>query len=52
MKTGCKDLIKKKKKAGHQWITVVILAIWETETGRITVPGRSRQIVFKTLSPN
>jgi hypothetical protein len=42
--------IKKKKRAGHQWLTPVIPATWEAEIGRIMVPGQPKQIDLKTLS--
>jgi hypothetical protein len=35
--------IKHYLQAGHQWLTPVILATWETEIQRILVPGQPRQ---------
>jgi hypothetical protein len=35
---------------GHQWLTPIILIIWETEIRRIVVPGQPRQKVCKTPS--
>jgi hypothetical protein len=46
-----RKIIKMRKKAGHQWLTLVILATWEVETQRILVGGQLRQIVHKTPSP-
>jgi hypothetical protein len=34
----------KKKIAGHQWLKPVILAIWETEIGRITIRGLDKKV--------
>jgi hypothetical protein len=43
-------LFKKEGRAGHQWLTPIILAIQEAEIRRITVQSQPRQIVLKTLS--
>jgi hypothetical protein len=40
----------RKKRAGCQWLTPVILATQEAEIRRITVRRKPRQIVCKTLS--
>jgi hypothetical protein len=34
-----------------QWLTPVILAIWEAEIRRVAVQGQSRKIIHKTPSP-
>jgi hypothetical protein len=44
-------MVKKKARAGCQWLTPVILPIWEAEIRRITAQGQSRQIVHETSSP-
>jgi hypothetical protein len=41
---------KKRKTAGCQWLTPVILATQEAEIRRISVQSQLRQIVCKTLS--
>jgi hypothetical protein len=41
---------KKKKGAGHKWLTPVTLATQEAEIRRIMVGNQPRQIVHKTLS--
>jgi hypothetical protein len=38
-------------RAGHQWLTPVVLATQEAEIRRIAVGSQPRQIVLKTLSP-
>jgi hypothetical protein len=35
-------------KVGCQWLSLIILATWETETGRILVTGQPRQMVHET----
>jgi hypothetical protein len=42
--------IKLERKAGHQWLTSVILATQKAEIRRITVQSQPRQIVHETLS--
>jgi hypothetical protein len=42
-------LFKKEVIARHQWLTDVILAIWESEIRRIKFQGQPGQIVCKTL---
>jgi hypothetical protein len=37
-------------RAGHQWLTPVILATQEAEMGRSQVKSQPRQIVHETLS--
>jgi hypothetical protein len=32
------------------WLKPIILATWEAEIGRITIPGQPRQNVHETLS--
>jgi hypothetical protein len=41
---------EEKKRAGHRWLTPVILATQEAEIRRITVPSQPAQIVCETLS--
>jgi hypothetical protein len=38
--------------AGHQWLTLVILATWEAKMERINVQGQPGQIVHKTYFQN
>jgi hypothetical protein len=38
----------KQKMLGHWWLTLVILATWEAEIGKIVVRGQPRQIIHKT----
>jgi hypothetical protein len=47
-----KILVKtnRKREAGHQWLTPIILDTWEAAIERITVQGQSRQKVYKTSS--
>jgi hypothetical protein len=33
---------------GHQWLTLVILATWKAEIGRIMIQGQPREIVCET----
>jgi hypothetical protein len=42
---------KKKKIARHQWLSPIILAMWEAEIGRLEDGGQLREIVQKTSSP-
>jgi hypothetical protein len=37
--------------AGHRWLTLLILATWKTEFGRIVVGGQLVQIVLDSTSP-
>jgi hypothetical protein len=37
--------------AGYWWLTPIILAIWEAETGRTIVWGQPRETVLQTPSP-
>jgi hypothetical protein len=40
----------KKRIAGHQWLTPIILPTQESEIRRIVVGSQPRQIVYETLS--
>jgi hypothetical protein len=42
---------QKNIKARHQWLTPIILATWEVESGRIEIQGQPWQRVHKTTSP-
>jgi hypothetical protein len=43
--------IKEKKLNGCWWLTLIILATWEAEIGKIKVRGQPKKIVLKTPSP-
>jgi hypothetical protein len=45
------DPIQKITKAGHWWLTFVILATREAEIRKITVQGQPRQVVHAILAP-
>jgi hypothetical protein len=49
--TYTKRHVQEHIQAGHWWLTLVILASWETEVRRIAVPDQSGQIDPKTISP-
>jgi hypothetical protein len=42
---------KNHKEAIHQWLTLIILATWEAEIGRLEVRGLPGQIVPETPFP-
>jgi hypothetical protein len=51
VRKGRRDAIRRLKRGWGQWLTSIILAIWETEIRKISVQTQPRQILCKTLSP-
>jgi hypothetical protein len=46
-----KIILKIRQIAGHQWLTPIILVIWEAKIRRIVVEGQPRQTVIKIPPP-